>query len=224
MPKHEPEAPLHLAGRTLKATRHVCAFFQSREEQSRIVMPFFKEGLDRGEKLFHAVASDERDEHLSDCRAGGIDVEVAQKNGQLEVRTWEDTYLTDGHFDADRMIGILEDVIQRNRDKFGLTRFMGTMGWSLEPVPGVMDLLEYESKINYISMRNPDPLLCVYDVNRQSGSVVMDILRTHPLVIVGGALQENTFYVPPDQFLEELRQRGGLRERQRSERSTARVS
>lgn len=35
----------------------------------------------------------------------------------------------------------------------------------------------------------------------------MDILRTHPMAIIGGTLQENPFYVPPDQFLNELRAR-----------------
>ena len=35
----------------------------------------------------------------------------------------------------------------------------------------------------------------------------MDILRTHPMVIVGGVLQQNPFFVPPDRFLEELRNR-----------------
>lgn len=35
----------------------------------------------------------------------------------------------------------------------------------------------------------------------------MDILRTHPMVIVGGVLQQNPFFVPPDLFLQELRQR-----------------
>jgi hypothetical protein len=32
----------------------------------------------------------------------------------------------------------------------------------------------------------------------------MDILRTHPMVIIGGVLQVNPFWVPPDEFLEEL--------------------
>ena len=36
----------------------------------------------------------------------------------------------------------------------------------------------------------------------------MDILRTHPMVIVGGVLHANPFFVPPDEFLRELRQRG----------------
>jgi hypothetical protein len=36
---------------------------------------------------------------------------------------------------------------------------------------------------------------------------MLDILRTHPLVIIGGILRENTFFVPPDEFLEELKER-----------------
>jgi hypothetical protein len=39
----------------------------------------------------------------------------------------------------------------------------------------------------------------------------MDILRTHPMVIVGGVLQANPFFVPPDVFLRELRERGARR-------------
>jgi hypothetical protein len=35
----------------------------------------------------------------------------------------------------------------------------------------------------------------------------MDIMRTHPLVIIGGLLRENPFFVPPEQFLDELRER-----------------
>ena len=39
----------------------------------------------------------------------------------------------------------------------------------------------------------------------------MDILRTHPMVIVGGVLQKNPFFVPPAEFLLELRERGAYR-------------
>ena len=35
----------------------------------------------------------------------------------------------------------------------------------------------------------------------------MDILRTHPMVLVGGELRDNSFFVPPDQMLKELRAR-----------------
>jgi len=32
-------------------------------------------------------------------------------------------------------------------------------------------------------------------------------MRTHPMIIIGGILQENPFFVPPEEFLQELRQR-----------------
>lgn len=203
----DEDSPVRLAGRTLRETRHVCAFFNSREEQNRTLMPFFKEGYDRGEKLFHIVDSRLHDDHLTACRACGIDVDEAEQNGQLEVRHWEDAYLKDGYFDGERMIRILADVLEENRERYKLTRLMGNMEWALEAAPGVTDIVEYESKLNYILPKYPDPVICVYDLNKHSGSVVMDILRTHPMVIIGGVLQRNPLYVPPDRLLAELQER-----------------
>jgi hypothetical protein len=205
------DTPVRLAGRTLTHRRHVCAFFNSREEQNEILMPFLKEGLARGEKILRIIDPHLRDEYLSAYSAGGIDVQEAEQNGQLDIRHWHDTYLQGGCFDGDRMIGLIEEGLQRNRERYGLTRAVGNMEWALEPAPGVTDIVEYETKLNYIVTKYPDPLVCVYDVNRHSGSVVMDILRTHPMVIVGGVLQENPLYVPPDEFLQELKQRKGER-------------
>jgi hypothetical protein len=39
---------------------------------------------------------------------------------------------------------------------------------------------------------------------------VVDIMRTHPMVIIGGLLHENPFFVPPDEFLRELRERRAM--------------
>lgn len=201
------DTPVRLAGRTLRDARHVCAFFHSREEQNEVLLPFFKEGFERGEKLFHIVDSRLHDDHVMACRDCGIDIEAAEQSGQFEVRHWEDAYLKDGYFDGQRMITILEEVLASARDKFGLTRLMGNMEWALETAPGVTDIIEYEASLNYILPKYPDPVVCVYDLNKHSGSVVMDVLRTHPMVIVGGVLQENPLYVPPGEFLEELKQR-----------------
>lgn len=199
--------PPRLAGRTLGEHRHVCAFFHSDEERNKVLMPFCKEGWDRGEKLFHIVQAELHDSHLCACEAAGIDISRSGEHGQLEVRSWEETYLKDGCFDGDRMIGALREVLERNREEYGRARLVGHMEWALEAAPGVPDIIEYESKLNYLLPHYPDPVVCVYDLNRHSGSVVMDILRTHPMVIVGGVLQENPLFVPPDQFLEELRGR-----------------
>jgi len=36
-------------------------------------------------------------------------------------------------------------------------------------------------------------------------------MRIHPITIIGGILQENPFFVPPDKFLRELRDREARR-------------
>ena len=51
----ETLTPVRLAGRTITHTNHICAFFNSKEEQYKVLMPFFKDGYDQGEKLFHVV-------------------------------------------------------------------------------------------------------------------------------------------------------------------------
>jgi hypothetical protein len=41
----------------------------------------------------------------------------------------------------------------------------------------------------------------------------MNVMRTHPLMIVSGLLQANPFFVPPSQLLLEVRQRRSYRNR-----------
>jgi hypothetical protein len=42
-------------------------------------------------------------------------------------------------------------------------------------------------------------------------------MRTHPLVILAGVLQDNPFFVPPDQYLRELRERRRVRQAESSD-------
>jgi len=51
----------------------------------------------------------------------------------------------------------------------------------------------------------------MYDLAKFGGKIVVDIMRTHPMIIIGGMLQENPFFVPPDEFLRELQRRGAAR-------------
>jgi len=45
---------------------------------------------------------------------------------------------------------------------------------------------------------------------------VIDIMRTHPMIIIGGTLQRNPFFVPPAEFLQEFSQRRTARTKAKS--------
>jgi hypothetical protein len=200
--------PLRFAGSELGAQRHICAFFHSADEEYRVVLPFIKDGFECGQKAFHVVDPQLCDEHRQRLASAGIDVAAAEQCGQFDLRGWGDVYLRDGRFDQDRMLALLPEVLESGREQgFGLTRMVAHVEWALEKQPGVDDLVEYEARVNYIWPRNRDAVICVYDLTRFGGQIVMDILRTHPMVLIGGIIQENPFFVPPDEFLQELRER-----------------
>ncbi len=200
--------PLRFAGGTLARNQHVCAFFHNRDEEYRVLLPFIREGFDLSEKAFHIVDPKLRGSHLERLESGGIKVKETQQTGQLEVRNWEDAYLRDGHFDQYRMLALLDQVLAEGRSgAFALTRLVAHMEWALEDRPGVNDLIEYETRINRILPKYPDPVICTYDTAKFGGGIMIDIMRTHPMIIIGGVLQENPFFVPPDEFLGELQER-----------------
>ena len=82
------------------------------------------------------------------------------QRGQLEVRTWAEAYLRDGHFDQDRMLALIQDVLEGGAQQgFPLTRLVAQMEWALEDRPGVDDLVEYETRLNYLLPRYKDPVI-----------------------------------------------------------------
>jgi hypothetical protein len=148
---------VHLAGSVLDRARHVCAFFHSRDEEYRVLMPFIAEGFDHGDRAFHIVDPNHRSDHLERLRDAGIDTESAEAGGQLTVLRWEDAYLRNGHFDQNAMLALIEEVLAAGKTQgFPLTRLVANMEWALEDRPGVDDIVEYETRLNYILPKYDD--------------------------------------------------------------------
>ena len=203
--------PVHLAGATLTHSCHACAFFHTKEEEYRVLMPFIMEGFERGDRAFHIVDPAQRAAHLARLEQQGIDVKDAEAQGQLEVLDWRETYLKDGRFDQHLMIEtLLKMLAPGNAPPGKISRNIASMEWALENRPGVHDIVEYEARLNQALPEHHDPVVCTYDLSQFDASAVIEIMRTHPMVIIGGILQENPFYIPAEKLLEEIEGRRAL--------------
>jgi hypothetical protein len=202
----------HFAGGSLGGHCHVCAFFNGPDEEHDVLGPFIKDGLAAGGKAVHIVDPALRADHLRRLAADGIDVDRTTATGQLYICDWTKSYLREDRFEQDEMLSLVDRALQSNADAgYPHTALIGHMEWALLDRPGVEDLLEYETRVNHVLTKHYDPVICAYDLSKFSASVIMDVMRAHPMVIIGGVLEENPFFVPPDQLLRELSERGSAR-------------
>jgi hypothetical protein len=167
------------------------------------MLPFMKEGWKAGETLVHILDPDRRDERVRSLAKAGIDPGLGERSGRLAIFTWPETYLAGGRFDLPTVTTLVE-TIAKQETPGGLKRLWASMDFASLDVPGVEDVLEYESRINYLVPLYDVVSVCAYDISRFDLGMMQDILRVHPHVIIGGVARENPFYVPPDDFLPKL--------------------
>jgi hypothetical protein len=183
---------------------HACAFFRNRDEEYGTLLPLIREGIERGEAAFHFIDPERHADHLRRLSDGGIDVKSLESSQQLEVRDWRETYLVEGRLDPARMLALLGDVLSKSS---GGSRLVADMSWALGHSPGVDALVEYEVRINESLPRYGDTVICTYDSARFAAATMLDILRAHPVVILGGSLQDNGLYISPAVLMHELQTR-----------------
>jgi hypothetical protein len=139
-------------------------------------------------------------------------VAQAMSTGQLEVRPWQDGPLRNVGSDPHAWMAAFEQVLQVGQAAgYAHTRFMTQMEWALGRRWNPVDLFEFETRLNYVVPKYEDWVICSYNLIEFGASMMIDALRTHPVVIIGGLFQENPFFVPPDQLLLEIQEQ---RERQ----------
>ena len=180
----------------------MCAFVTGPEEERAVIDPFFLDGMRRGHNAIDYVDPAHRAEHEARLRASAPSPDL------VEVTTWHDAHLKGGSVDQARMMAALDEMIRDNAASGNPpVHLVGQMGWVFSSPPGIEQLVAYEASVNEVLNRGKTPTVCVYDVRRLSGSMMMDLLRAHPLAIVNGVLHENPFYTPAGEMLRDIQRR-----------------
>lgn len=181
---------------------HICQVYGSDGERADSILKFMLQGVQDGESC--ACFSDrtsalELGEHFA---AHGADLGDASERGAFSLSTIHDIYFKDGEFDPDRMLALLRDFYDLSKSGgFAAARVIGEMSNDIHLVKGGSRLLEYESRVSLLLRECPVTAVCQYNAREFDGPTIMDVLRVHPLMVVRGAVVENPFFVPPEQFL-----------------------
>ncbi len=178
---------------------HVCGFYYGPEERDAMLLPFLREGLRNGDKCVAVVDSTRPDELM--LRIEGTQAAVA--SGQLELHDADETYLRTGSFDPDLTIDFWESRAKQLVDEheFDFIRLLGELSWLDRTDTPRAAIVRYESWADQFVSRYPMTILCLYDLSRMGSSVMVDLLRTHPKLLMGGLLLENPHHIASDDFI-----------------------
>jgi DNA-binding CsgD family transcriptional regulator len=96
------------------------------------------------------------------------------------------------------MISFLAGSLSRAADSDSpLLRAAGEMSWVLPQPGGAHDFFVYEAAINKIIKGKPAVFMCLYDLQRCGVSMLVDVLKTHPKVLLDGMVLSNPDYLSP---------------------------
>ncbi|MGC8816672.1 MAG: MEDS domain-containing protein, partial [Candidatus Hadarchaeum sp.] len=178
---------------------HLACVYRGKRERDAAVVSFLLAGLENNEKCLLVMDESTREDIVQAFQRAGAAVEKYLKSGQLELLRVEDTYLKDGYFDPDRTVAMIGQAVEAAiREGYRGLRGAAEASWSLRKLPGSERQLEYEAKINRLLPQSQVTALCLYDERKFSPKVLLDVIYTHPKIILHNTVCENPSYIRPE--------------------------
>ncbi len=199
-----PELEKQLAN--LNPGEHLCPIYENAAERLAVVIPFIKHGLARRERCLFVANDRTTEEVIQALSAAGIDVASERGHGALRFLNKSESFLLGREFDPDVMFGFLRrEERQALADGYSGLRVAGEMTWALGPESGCDRLIEFEARLNEFLVESRSVIVCLYDRRRFDPAVIHDVLRTHPVVVLGDQVYSNPYYEPPELVLSDER-------------------
>ena len=183
----------------LKPGDHLCPIHDSSVDQLAVAVAFISVGLARGERCVFVADEHSVQEIVRAFEAARVDAARERGRGALRILTKGDTFLLSGGFHPEAMIDFLRQAeAAALADGFSGLRFLEEMSWALEAKVDDDQLVEYEARLTDFLAKSRTIISCHYNRARFNPCLIHDMLRTHPLVILGELVSPNPFYEPPE--------------------------
>ncbi|HKZ94548.1 MAG TPA: MEDS domain-containing protein [Candidatus Bathyarchaeia archaeon] len=186
----EKEAVLDLVPQ-LKPTDHAIMFYEYPEDKYRVLFDYLKAGLDSQEAVAYVAGIDETPSQVRNLmQKRGIDADLCEKKGMLQIMSYKDWYLIGGEFNVQRTIALWARLLgDALADGFKGLRVAGDTTWFFK-CDMKEKLLEYENSLHRV-LDVPLIAICAYSLpvlmQQDQVQLVVDLIKAHNNVIFLGS-------------------------------------
>jgi anti-sigma regulatory factor (Ser/Thr protein kinase) len=171
----------------VSAFEHDALIYDGRDEFIEHMLPFVRDGIDRGESVL-AVTSVDNAVALQDA--------LGADGGRVEFRDSTPWYASPGK----AFKSYADYVAQHRVNGDGRLRVIGEPLWPVGSPEAVAEWAKYESVLNVAFAEAPAWIVCPYDASALPDPIVEHALHTHPALHEHGARVSHGSFVDPDTF------------------------
>jgi hypothetical protein len=186
---------------------HICQFYNQPAEAIGVSISLLKNGLgDNGKCLWAGPAAVGEEVRVALLKAGPK-MRRALDSDQMVFTTEKECFLVNGRFDPYHLVSAHQTFIaQAVKEGWDSVRTVIDMTWLTRGIATSKDILKYEAACDAVFTFQNAPIIGVfqYDYSKLSGAVVVELLKLHPIAIVGNFIKRNPYYLNSEGYLKRI--------------------
>ncbi|HLY29430.1 MAG TPA: MEDS domain-containing protein [Ktedonobacterales bacterium] len=183
---------------------HILQLYNKVNEICGVTARLIEAGLAAQEKCLFAGSPATVREMEDALRKSGVDVAEMLASGQLIFITDRDSLLVGKRFDPYHLLSTHQTFIaQALREGWKAVRISMDMTWLTHEIASPEQILKYEAASDAVFTFQNAPIIALmhYDYSKLPGALVVEMLKLHPIAVVGKFIKRNPYYLNSEQYL-----------------------
>jgi len=184
---------------------HICQLYSKVNEIPKVTAHLVRVGLASSEKCLFAAAPAQVKEFCDELQKLNFDIEALTAAGQLVLCEDRETLLANGkRFDPYFLLSSHQTFIaQALREGWQAVRISIDMTWLSKDVASPEQILKYEAAADAVFTFQNAPIIALmhYDHSKLLPSLVVEMLKLHPIAVVGKYIKRNPYYLNSEQYM-----------------------
>ena len=184
---------------------HICQLYSKVVEIPGVTARLMRVGLTLSEKCLFAAAPAQVNEIREELQKLQIDVDKAIETRQIVLYEEREAFLANGNrIDPYHLLSSHQTFIaQALREGWQAVRISIDMTWLCKDIATPEQILKYEAASDAVFTFQNAPIIALmhYDHSKLVPSLVVEMLKLHPIAVVGKYIKRNPYYLNTEQYM-----------------------
>lgn len=185
---------------------HICQLYSKVTEIPKVTAHLMRVGLSLSEKCMFVAAPAQVKEFREELHKLHVDVDKLLESGQLVLHEEREPFLAANgkRFDPYFLLSSHQTFIaQALREGWQAVRISIDMTWLAKDIATPEQVLKYEAASDAVFTFQNAPIIALmhYDHSKLLPSLVVEMLKLHPISVVGKYIKRNPFYLNSEQYM-----------------------